>query len=309
MTCSGRAVAMASFMIGIDEVLEASTASGSVTTRSSMAKVSSFSASSSGTASTTSWRSASASGSLVTVIRAEVDALSSSDNLPRRTAWPSEASMRSRPASDRRRVALDDHHVDAGASRDLGDARAHEPTAHHPHPVHVLLGWPMDASAPSGMHISAIGEYHFRPRRGAPASESDRSPMLARMSTMGASPSAAEPITDDWVTNHFDHLSPRMADQLTESLARMRGVCPVAHSQEWGGFWVVSRYEDVLAGWPRTGRPSARPRGSPSPPGRPGWASRPSPRCSTRPSTGSSSASSTPTSPPRWWPATRPPPG
>ncbi len=37
-----------------------------------------------------------------------------------------------------------------------------------------------------------------------------------------------------------------MADQLTESLSRMRGVCPVAHSQEWGGFWVVSRYEDVL---------------------------------------------------------------
>ncbi len=64
---------------------------------------------------------------------------------------------------------------------------------------------------------------------------------------MGSPPSAAEPITDDWVTNHFDHLSPRMGDQLTASLARMRDVCPVAHSQEWGGFWVVSRYEDVLA--------------------------------------------------------------
>ena len=63
---------------------------------------------------------------------------------------------------------------------------------------------------------------------------------------MGSSPPAAEPITDDWVTHHFNHLSPQMSGQIHDAGARMRAVCPVAHSEEWGGFWVTSRYEDVL---------------------------------------------------------------
>ena len=44
----------------------------------------------------------------------------------------------------------------------------------------------------------------------------------------------------------FDHLSPDLARNLHESLARMRSECPVAHSEEHGGFWLVSKYEDVL---------------------------------------------------------------
>ena len=55
-----------------------------------------------------------------------------------------------------------------------------------------------------------------------------------------------QPITDEWVTHHFDHLSPVMSGHLDEAMARMRVVCPVAHSEEWRGFWIVSRYEDVL---------------------------------------------------------------
>lgn len=58
-------VAMPSFMIGIDDVLDARTASGSVTTRSSSRKISVFTDSSSTTASTTSWRSAKSSRSEV----------------------------------------------------------------------------------------------------------------------------------------------------------------------------------------------------------------------------------------------------
>ena len=106
---------------------------------------------------------------------------------------------------------------------------------------------------------------------------------------MGSPPSAAEPITDDWVTHHFDHLSPRMAGQLNEAMARMRGVCPVAHSEEWGGFWVVSRYEDVLRvaqDWETFTLDRGHHRPVRARPGR----CRPSPRCSIRPSTASSSA-------------------
>ncbi|CAO5154286.1 Cytochrome [Frankia sp. AiPs1] len=51
---------------------------------------------------------------------------------------------------------------------------------------------------------------------------------------------------DAWISGDFDHLSPRLAPVLHETLARMRSVCPVAHSGQHGGFWVVSRYSDVL---------------------------------------------------------------
>ena len=53
MTCSGRAVTVPSFMIGIDEVLLARIAESSTSTRSSSRKMSTFIASSSTTASTT----------------------------------------------------------------------------------------------------------------------------------------------------------------------------------------------------------------------------------------------------------------
>jgi cytochrome P450 len=56
-----------------------------------------------------------------------------------------------------------------------------------------------------------------------------------------------EPITDEWVTRHFDHLSPELAADLHPTLARARSRCPVARSDAYeGGFWVLTRYEDVL---------------------------------------------------------------
>ncbi|MGW1029455.1 cytochrome P450 [Streptomyces sp. NPDC002577] len=54
------------------------------------------------------------------------------------------------------------------------------------------------------------------------------------------------PITDEWVESHFDHLSPELARDFHPTLARARSRCPVAHSDQYGGFWVVTRYEDVL---------------------------------------------------------------
>jgi len=54
------------------------------------------------------------------------------------------------------------------------------------------------------------------------------------------------PITDDWVEQHFDHLSPELARDFHPTLARARSRCPVAHSDQHGGFWVVTGYEEVL---------------------------------------------------------------
>jgi cytochrome P450 len=53
-------------------------------------------------------------------------------------------------------------------------------------------------------------------------------------------------LTDDWCAHHFDHLSPEFSQTLHETLARMRSKCPVAHSDAYNTFWVVTRYDDVL---------------------------------------------------------------
>ena len=56
------------------------------------------------------------------------------------------------------------------------------------------------------------------------------------------------PISDEWVTRHFDHLSHELALNLHPTLARARSLCPVARSDAHdGGFWVLTRYEDILA--------------------------------------------------------------
>ena len=63
---------------------------------------------------------------------------------------------------------------------------------------------------------------------------------------METSPSAASPLSDEWCAHHFNYLAPEFAREIHPTLARMRAQCPVTHSDERGGFWVVTRYEDVL---------------------------------------------------------------
>ena len=73
--------------------------------------------------------------------------------------------------------------------------------------------------------------------------------MDATSSTAGSSAtrsSAAGPMPDEWCLREFDHVSPELAAVLPETLARMRSRCPVTHSEKHGGFWVVTKYEDVL---------------------------------------------------------------
>lgn len=67
--------------------------------------------------------------------------------------------------------------------------------------------------------------------------------------TSGAerSSSPGQALPDDWCLRHFDHLSPELAATLPDTMARMRELCPVAHSEEYDGFWVVSSYEEALS--------------------------------------------------------------
>jgi len=52
---------------------------------------------------------------------------------------------------------------------------------------------------------------------------------------------------EHWCAHHFDYLDPDLGASLPATLARMRAHCPVAHSDSYDGFWVITRYEDVLA--------------------------------------------------------------
>jgi cytochrome P450 len=44
---------------------------------------------------------------------------------------------------------------------------------------------------------------------------------------------------------HFDHHSSEFAADPWPQLADLRAHCPVAHSDAYGGFWVLTRYEDI----------------------------------------------------------------
>jgi cytochrome P450 len=63
---------------------------------------------------------------------------------------------------------------------------------------------------------------------------------------MADSSPAQAAVEEDWWAEHFDFLSPHLSADLHGTLARMRTRCPVAHSDQNGGFWVVTKYEDVL---------------------------------------------------------------
>jgi len=47
--------------------------------------------------------------------------------------------------------------------------------------------------------------------------------------------------------DEFDALAPETFDSPHEEFHRLRQSCPVAHSDAWGGFWAVTRYDDVTA--------------------------------------------------------------
>jgi cytochrome P450 len=59
--------------------------------------------------------------------------------------------------------------------------------------------------------------------------------------------SPAPPLSDEWCSQHFDYREHQLSQNLNSTLRKMRRGCPVAHSDAHEGYWVVTRYEDVLA--------------------------------------------------------------
>jgi cytochrome P450 len=49
------------------------------------------------------------------------------------------------------------------------------------------------------------------------------------------------------MTSDFDPLAPETFDSPYEEYRRLRESCPVAHSDAWGGFWALTRHDDVVA--------------------------------------------------------------
>jgi cytochrome P450 len=52
---------------------------------------------------------------------------------------------------------------------------------------------------------------------------------------------------DNRTSTQFDHHSTEYAQNSQAINAELRAQCPVAHTDAHGGFWVISRYEDVVA--------------------------------------------------------------
>ena len=59
-------------------------------------------------------------------------------------------------------------------------------------------------------------------------------------------PAPTTPLSDEWCARNFDHLAPEFAENMHGTLAAMRAEHPVTWSEQHGGFWVVTRHEDVL---------------------------------------------------------------
>jgi cytochrome P450 len=54
-------------------------------------------------------------------------------------------------------------------------------------------------------------------------------------------------VTDDRAEVDFDQFSPEFSQNRHEEWAKMRARCPVAHNPNYGGFWVVSGYDEVVS--------------------------------------------------------------
>jgi cytochrome P450 len=60
---------------------------------------------------------------------------------------------------------------------------------------------------------------------------------------------ASDEIDLDFFFHHFNPYEQTFADQLQEAIPDLLDRCPVARSDDFGGFWVVSSYAEVMAGY------------------------------------------------------------
>ena len=56
-----------------------------------------------------------------------------------------------------------------------------------------------------------------------------------------------DPIDSQTIANDFDHTQPSHSANWTETYAKLRGQCPHGWSNNHGGFWVATRYQDVMS--------------------------------------------------------------
>ena len=54
-------------------------------------------------------------------------------------------------------------------------------------------------------------------------------------------------MTQNTIAQDFDALAPETFDSANAVFTDLRQRCPVAHTDAWGGFWALLRYEDVKA--------------------------------------------------------------
>ncbi|SEP10503.1 cytochrome P450 [Trujillonella endophytica] len=64
--------------------------------------------------------------------------------------------------------------------------------------------------------------------------------------TTGLAGPVATPLSDEWCAEHFDYLAPEFGSAVHPTYARLRAQWPITRSDARGGFWVVSRYDDVF---------------------------------------------------------------
>ncbi len=57
---------------------------------------------------------------------------------------------------------------------------------------------------------------------------------------------------DDPEISHFHYGCPEYQEDANPVFDRMREKCPVAHSEQYGGFWMLSKYDDVLHAYQET---------------------------------------------------------
>jgi cytochrome P450 len=59
------------------------------------------------------------------------------------------------------------------------------------------------------------------------------------------SDNSAKPFDVAQFARCFDHHAPEFADHFNGVFSHMRAQCPVVHTEAYGGFWVLTRYDDV----------------------------------------------------------------
>jgi cytochrome P450 len=58
---------------------------------------------------------------------------------------------------------------------------------------------------------------------------------------------AAGEVSPRTLADDFDPLAPETARDPHAAFAELRRACPLAHGSRWGGFWALSRYDDIVA--------------------------------------------------------------